>query len=384
MRGTEHRTGFSLIELMVVMGIIAILLAIAAGVYTKFAGVQQNSNTKTQITKIHSLLQKRWNAEIQAARNDAKAGRIPPSVLALAGNDTHRAEVIYVKLRLRQAFPMSFAEAILPLNAYFSELGSDQELKNGHLWPLPEFVKYVQQNLGNTLIVDPRFLPQPCESAACLLLALQRGTGGSVDAEDLGSAAVRTGNADVVGDLMNYNIKIKVNGQDVIKSFPVTGLIDGSGAPLAFCRWPTGSSELNPITAKTPNGYQPGLKNDPGDPEGRLVMVNWRGASTAIPPWRNKVTGAVRTAFADVFMDLCHQLPPANATNPQSYKLQPLVASPGPDKLLGLDWKSFGTINPNFLIPTYQGWPLNPLLAAKDVLGTPTNANDNFYSTSVP
>jgi hypothetical protein len=311
------------------MTIIVLLAAIATGVYFKFIDVQQGNNSNTQISKIHDVLVKRWNAEVKAARDDARAGKIPASVTSLAGGDTRRAEVIYVKLRLRRAFPMSFAEILnLPFNpTMFPDVVSP-------LPSAPEFTSYLKQN-G---ITTAALAPQDCESAVCLLLALQRGTGGGgVDAEDLGGAA----SAD-----LPYKISATVTVQ-------LKGLVDGFGSPLAFSRWPTGSTELNP------SGPQANL-NDPGDPEGTLTEVTWLNAP--IPTWPNPPPGGTSKArMRQAFEILCHQLPNRASASapPQSYKLSPMIASPGPDKNLGLDKRTF-----------------TPLAG--------TAANDNVYSTSVP
>lgn len=323
-----RRPGFSLIEMMVVMTIIVILAAIATGVYFRFIGVQQDSNTNTQLKKIHDLLVKRWNAEVKAARDDARAGKIPPLVTSLANNDPRRAEVIYVKLRLRRAFPMSFAEILnLPPNASFTDVVSP-------LSSPPEFTNYLKQNGITTAALTP----QACESAVCLLLALQRGTGGGgVDAEDLGS----TSSAD---------LPYKINTNTTVQ---LKGLVDGNGGPLAFCRWPTGSTELNP------NGPQIGTV-DPGDPEGTLTQAVWIGNATKWPDPANTKDPNLHTAF----QILCHLAPGrknvGGESKPQSYKLVPIVASPGPDKVLGLNWHTFAPVAGSAAM------------------------NDNVYSTSVP
>jgi prepilin-type N-terminal cleavage/methylation domain-containing protein len=355
MCGTNRRPGFSMIELLIVMVIISVLLAIAVGVYTKFIGVQQNSNTNTQIKKIHDLLQKRWNAEIKAARDDFRAKRMPKTamdtVMDLAGQDFKRAEVIYVKLRLRRAFPMTFAEATIPFSEFLGvvvpPIVPPQDYQT--LWPLTEFQQVINKQYGISKF-SPTSPPQACESAVCLLIALQRATGGGgVDAEDLGGAAVGTLSFDVGG------------GTKV----PVQGLVDGNGSPLAFCRWPTGNLELNPKGAEAAPPFR-----DPGDPEGTLTDFTWLTANPATATkWKLFVstkplpmnyidTGVpLRTAFER----LCHNLPNRSTRNAPalSYKLSPMIASPGADKSLGLDFRTFTPV--------------------------PPDSNDNVYSsTSVP
>jgi prepilin-type N-terminal cleavage/methylation domain-containing protein len=321
MRTSESRPGFSLIEMMVVMTIIVVLAAIATGVYFKFIDVQQGNNTNTQLNKVHSILLQRMKTENDLIKSEIKAGKAN-ALLPLTNNDPRVAEVLYAKLRMRQAFPMNFAEALnlkLPLGTTTVQS------------PLPPISTYVNR-LKEWKVFNPPYpaaVPNDAtdpyvESAACLLLALQRGTsGGGVDTEDLGGAATA-----------DLTYKYVDTGSGAAVTTTVKGLVDGFGSPLVFCRWPTDCTEL------TPNLF-PGINNDVGDPEGQLLKLPATPAGTST---------------RDAFMTLCHKLPPATAS--QSYKLTPIIVSIGQDKRLGLEWKTF------------------------KVAGT--NANDNVYSTSAP
>src|SRR5216683_4250651 len=252
MRIHERRPGFTLIELLVVMTIMAVLAAIATGVYFKFIDVQQKSNNDSQLSKVRNLLRQRMNAENDLIKSEIKSGKVSALLSVAPWNtlDQRTAEIVYAKLRMRQAFPMTFAE-VWNLPSIQSPFPS-----------LPPFVDYLKKQgiySGNVNLV-----PEASESAVCLLLALQRGTsGGDLTADDLGSAAT--------ADVSWMGSKLR-------------GLVDGYGNPIAFCRWPTGSSELNP------NGPLPGISNDPSDPEGQLL----------------KLQGASLTTF----VKLCHNLPP--------------------------------------------------------------------------
>ncbi len=180
------RGGFTLMELMVVITIIGALMALAASAVAKYMGVQQESNTKTTLSKTQSQLTKAWSkVKDQALR--APMSEIVPglgvtveqwimtNLAANVGNPTEpitnttqRARVLYVKLRLRQAFPMTFNEALNPFP----------------LPPLPSYMAYLT-NLGIAGSTTP---PAPYESSACLLMALQRGVSGAgIDPADLTS-----------------------------------------------------------------------------------------------------------------------------------------------------------------------------------------------------
>src|SRR5262245_4623013 len=111
--------GFTLIELLVVLSIIAVLAALSAAATARFVGVQQASNTRATLAQLQSRLDAQWAAVTRRAKEEAIPPQLRgnPDFLAMAGADAHadpRARVVHVKLRLRQAFPASFDEALNP------------------------------------------------------------------------------------------------------------------------------------------------------------------------------------------------------------------------------------------------------------------------------
>lgn len=277
---TAHRGGFTLMELMVVITIIAALMALTASVVLKYMGVQQSSNTQTTLNKVQSVLNRQWSA----AKDQAMKETIPSNVDAwiranLAGNDVNakgRVRVIYVKLKMRQAFPMSFDEVF-----------NNNVPKGYPLPPLPTYMTYLSSlGIKGSL---PSY-PNNFESAACLLMALQRAqSGGGTDSADLGSGGSTTAFA--------------LPNEQSIRVFA-----DAWGRPIFFARFPTGSTVLNP------NGPQPGA-NDPGDPQGYLNSPSW----TKLMPQGQQLFSALAL----------QQLAPQSSP-PLSYKLAPMVASGGP------------------------------------------------------
>ena len=102
-----------------VIAIIAALMALSASAVMKFMGVQQNNNTQSTLDRTQSQLGKAWSKVKDEAnkRTDFPAAIEPWIRTNLAGNDanaTGRMRVIYMKLKLRQAFPMNFNEAVNP------------------------------------------------------------------------------------------------------------------------------------------------------------------------------------------------------------------------------------------------------------------------------
>jgi prepilin-type N-terminal cleavage/methylation domain-containing protein len=282
---TARRGAFSLIELLVVIAIIAALMALSAAAVIKFLGSQQVANTRSTLDRTQSQLNKAWSK----VKDQANREEIPPAINTwimtnLAGNDPNaqgRARVIYVKLKLRQAFPMNFNEALNPTP----------------LPALPSYTAYLKGKMGITGSSGAVY-----ESSACVLMALERGVSGAgVDVSDL----TKGGASGTVVAPSGANLPF---------------LADAWNHPLFFSRVPAGNLYLNPSTpTSTANPYplsggiicysQPGA-NDPGDPQGYLQMAAW-GAT-----------------FGSTYSALTLQVLAKGNT---SYKLAPMLASAGMD-----------------------------------------------------
>jgi prepilin-type N-terminal cleavage/methylation domain-containing protein len=270
-----RRRGFTLVELLVVIAIIAVLGALAAYAVLVMLGRQQGRNTESTIKTLNKLLQARWSSVIAEARKEAPS----PQVLALAGADRERAQVIWVKVRLAEAFPIAYkemnpADPTTIVNMYIAPSGRIKSY----------FTKYRAMVQGK--------LPGPSESSACLLMALKTlQTDGGVSFEDQIKYAI----ADTNGDGMNE-------------------LVDAWGNPLAFYRFPWNNADL-----QAANPAAPGSRNfkfsDPIDTGGTLMNPSWTGRATfeaQFHPVKNLATG-------------------------NAYFVIPVIVSTGPDGKLGLD-----------------------------------------------
>jgi prepilin-type N-terminal cleavage/methylation domain-containing protein len=242
---TFRRHGFTLVELLVVIAIIAILAALSgAGIFVLVSGRQQ-SNTEANIRVINKLMQDRWGEVIKSAKNSNDPPS--PAVLALANNDVERAKVIWIKVRLMEAFPQSYAEVNTPV--VLANLIPANRFK-------PHFAKYqtaLKLKAGGA-----------GESSACLLLALKT-------LSPDGMLAIQ--------DQLNNSIA-DTDGDGVME------FVDGWGNPLVFTRFNTGAN----VQAINPALGNPGNRafkySDPVDTNGTLLATSWY-LPPPVPPASN-------------------------------------------------------------------------------------------------
>jgi prepilin-type N-terminal cleavage/methylation domain-containing protein len=301
------RAGFSLMELVVVMLIIAVLASLtAAGVFAVISS-QRVSNTKSTLNKLTPILKLQWNAVAeQAARewDNSPATRtkfLTTYVTPIAGSSASPGlqRVIYVKLKLVQTFPMSFDEVLMPASSSYTSPNM-----------LPALTAY-KKKLQAQGITGSNSTTGPYESSALLLMALQEGISGQkLNPDDLGNSS-----------LVNFSA-----GTGTLQA-----LVDGWGSPVAFFRWPTANTDLNPGSLP-----QAGTNHDLTDPQGYLTSTSWLGS-----PYPSKNV----TAFASA---IGYTPPAQGGSGAQSYTLAPLLVSPGPDMALGMSSGSVNTgIDPN-------------------------------------
>src|SRR5690349_17512846 len=134
---TEKRSGFTLVELLVVIAIILLIMALTAGAAIQVISYQRSNATETTLRTLMGPLEHQWKAVVEAAKRDATAGNIPAAVKNMAfasgsASNDRRTRVIWTYLRLRQAFPQNFSEALYPYVIPGSSL-----LTNSDLPPIP-------------------------------------------------------------------------------------------------------------------------------------------------------------------------------------------------------------------------------------------------------
>lgn len=227
---TGTRAAFTLVELLVAISIIAILGALIAAGIMSWIGAQARRNTENEIRTLYKGLLQHWDAVVSSAKKE----NLPAPIFPIADNDADRARIIWIKIRLMEAFPVNFTEiknayTVAPLS-YIP--GDRRKYMGNYASKLP--TGYVAAAPGKT------------ESAACLLMALKTNRDGVSHSEDLLAPFIRDTNNDKIPEL-----------------------VDGWGEPLYFYRFATGNAEMQ---AKVPNSIKvPFL--DPLDPRGRLITT---------------------------------------------------------------------------------------------------------------
>jgi prepilin-type N-terminal cleavage/methylation domain-containing protein len=320
-----YRAGFTLVELMVVIAIIGIVIALTTSAALQVVSYQRGSTTESTIKTLSTILQRQYTAVIALAEKES----IPPAVLTMAGGDAKRARVIWKKLRLRQAFPMNFTEALAPWNLSppFSPL-----LQPADLPGLAAYKSAIAQ-MGTPPSANPADWHN--ESAACLMMALRQGFGGNQFSED--SIAVTAVGTDRAGRKM---------------------FLDAWGNPLVFYRFPTANDELDktsPLGAYDPNNPRTWFR-DPLDPEGLLES----------PDWNNP--GSPSAKLFEQYCHPVHETALGSKRYQRSHYLILVIASAGRDGILGLR-------SPN-------NSPLLPDPMAIDIItpGAAAGVSDNLYS----
>jgi len=284
----KRRPSITLVELLVVIAILVILAGLVSAGLFKWIDTQRQSNTNAIIQKV----QKHLDLQIKKVLEDASNEKIPASVLNLAGGDPIRARVIWKKLRLKQEFPNTLAEAKAP----YKDVNGTAVLSATDLPPIASYA-----TAANKIATGAS------DSAALLVLILARNRGaGTINADDLGSAAI-----DVNGD--GYK-----------------EVVDGWGNPVQFYRWPTASAAVDALRPTNSVPFR-----DPLDPSGTLLNATWYGAATQL------------TTNAQFFESLCHKIKPPTATGGGSNGayLIPVIVSSGRDGVLGLDTTTLTVTN---------------------------------------
>jgi prepilin-type N-terminal cleavage/methylation domain-containing protein len=279
----RQRRGFTLIEMLVVIAIIAVLASLASVAAFMMIGRRQASNTQATIRVVNKMMQNRWSAVAASAKKESPS----PAALSMAGGNPQRAQVIWIKLRLMEAFPMSYTEISNPW-VYSNDSNGNAYIPTSS--QRRYIIKYQSLLASGNLAANNA----ATQSSACLLMALKtHGADGGVS----------------VQDQLNYAVADSDN--DGIPEF-----IDSWSNPLVFVRFGTAAN----VQAANPavSGSRAFKHSDPFDPEGALLSSNW------YMPAGNSLRAA--------FENNIHVI--ARDTVPNASFTIPVIASAGPDGII--------------------------------------------------
>jgi prepilin-type N-terminal cleavage/methylation domain-containing protein len=219
------RAAFTLIELLVVIFIITLISAVTVGVFGRVRAQQSKSATDATLSKINSLIERRWRAALDQVNDDVKVRHPGYAAVLAAVQNPDLAKALWTYAKLRNELPMSFDEARNPTPVYGGVT-------------IPAKAVFAALPVGT-----PGGTPE--ESAVCLYLAVTANAGG-------GTAVDTDGLEQQVGP----------SGIGPFKAFK-----DAWGTPIAFVRTAY-NTEVN-----SPPFIRAGAPFDPFDPRGKLPTL---------------------------------------------------------------------------------------------------------------
>ncbi len=318
------RPSFTLIEILIVVGIITVLFAIAVGAYYRTAQVAQRKATESFLSTLDSAYKK---AKSKILR-DCRVGAIPANIQAMAVNpgedsktQNDRAMVLYEKFKMRQEFPMTFYEALNPS-------------------PLPAKQTYVDK-LGKAGVtaatVGPNDPVGPWESAILFEMALDEARGGITQISSTLGASATVDCPYVDPNHPTWNLKA------------LKALVDPYGQPIFYYRWAGNFVDYQVASVQAHN-------DDSGDQEGLLSDPTW-----------------VASANGQTFVETCHWVAGGQSLN-QSH----LIVSAGLNGLVGFPPGTAADQSSGIVITAGS---VNPMAGPPS---TPiTGDADNVYSSRV-
>ena len=112
----QARRGFTLVEVLVVISILAIIMGIGVGAYFLIMGGQQKSASEATVSKVDNKLLAKIKLIRDRIKDDTRNNRPGTGVpeLRTAGFSVEAAESIMLYCRMRNELPMSYIEALTP------------------------------------------------------------------------------------------------------------------------------------------------------------------------------------------------------------------------------------------------------------------------------
>ena len=216
---SKKRLGFTLVELMIVIGIIMILVSLSAGGVFKFLSYQKQAATARTVDQVNSAIERVLKNIRAKAHTDYPTTPVKSVLNSIGGNlgsnligirePNRRDELVFVDLQIARSFPLNFDNIngankitvnFVPVVNVANQVGINGSFNNAMLSNLVTSLNVIpsitQAFIGITPIPP---LPRPVpslpsdpeiaarENAACLLMALEANPDG-LKGELLGTA----------------------------------------------------------------------------------------------------------------------------------------------------------------------------------------------------
>jgi len=157
-------SGFTVIELLVVVTIIIVLMTMTTAAVMRFRKVGPALATRNSIRSMKTSFDAQWSEVLGKSQKDPIPAAIQTPLATAAGATAlsdPRVRAMYGQWKLAQAFPMDFTEALTP--------------KSG-LPALPQYSQYLG-TLGVTSANAATAAAPEVQRAVCLMMILERGPG---------------------------------------------------------------------------------------------------------------------------------------------------------------------------------------------------------------
>lgn len=289
MNRMKRNAGFSLVELLTVISIMAVMAAIATGVYFRIRAAQTDAANETIVTRLSTIMTRVTQAVRDDVAYDAKTNNLNPMVLFLSRNsptttivldeDRDIARSLATYLKMKAEFPQYFDEARSAKAPPNRNL-----LREGTLLVRPPLqINNVPVSASETVLYPPKpayvqtasnlvllRTPAPTglsagnegrdyalEAAALLYTILtERGNRGELMGDDIVGASV----GEVITD---FRLTTDPVGTRNTTGQKVKVFRDLLGTPITYIRWATNPEiQANPTTGV--------MNQDPLDPGNRL------------------------------------------------------------------------------------------------------------------
>ena len=202
---SNKRTGFTLVELLIVIAIIAILVALSAGGVFKFLSYQKQAATAKTVDQVNAAIERVLKNIRTKAHTDYPTTPVKAVLTSIGVNlgvnlvgirePNRRDELVFVDLQIARSFPLNFT-SINAANKITVNFIPVVNMANQSVINI-SFNSAMPLNLVTSLNVIPSIIqafigvtgtPSPeIQNAACLLLALEANPDG-LKGELLGTA----------------------------------------------------------------------------------------------------------------------------------------------------------------------------------------------------